>query len=129
MGRRGGPPRPPAAAAGAAGAAWAADLELAQLFAVQVRQLEEALADVPADGLRTALDTEFVLAAFAAGRAWRQAQAGEWLDPWDVPGPVHDPGPAEADQPGADAEAGEAGSADPEADSSGQADRGADPRA
>jgi hypothetical protein len=94
-----GPQLPLAFAAGASGAAWATGLDVAELFAVQVRQLEEALAAVPAEGRRTALDTEFVLAAFAAGRAWRHAQGGEWLDPWDVPGP--DLAPEGATTPGA----------------------------
>jgi hypothetical protein len=85
--RRVGPQLPLAFAAGAAGAPWAEGLEVAELFAIQVRQLEEALAEIPQDGRREALDAEFVLAAFAAGRAWRHAQGGEWLDPWDVPSP------------------------------------------
>lgn len=86
--RRVGPQLPLAFAAGAAGAAWATGLDVAELFAVQVRQLEEALAAVPMEGRREALDREFVLAAFAAGRAWHHGRDGEWLDPWDVPGPV-----------------------------------------
>ena len=83
--RRVAPQLPLAFAAGAAGAAWAAGLTTADLFAVQVGQLEEALAAVPADGLREALDTEFVLAAYAAGRAWLHARDAEWVDPWDLP--------------------------------------------
>jgi hypothetical protein len=85
--RRVGPQLPLAFAAGAAGADWAAGLDAAELFAVQVRQLEQALADVPEGGLREALDAEFVLAAYAAGRAWRHGADGEWLDPWDLRGP------------------------------------------
>jgi len=85
--RRVGPQLPLAFAAGAAGAPWAEGLDVAELFAVQVRQLEAALAGVPQAARRDALDAEFVLAAFAAGRAWRHAQGGDWLDPWDVPGP------------------------------------------
>lgn len=85
--RRVGPQLPLAFAAGAAGAPWAEGLEVAELFAVQVSQLEAALAEVPQATRREALDAEFVLAAFAAGLAWRHAQGGEWLDPWDVPGP------------------------------------------
>ena len=90
--RRVGPQLPLAFAAGAAGADWAVGLATASLFVVQVRQLEEALAAVPEGGLREALDAEFVLAAYAAGRAWRNGREGEWLDPWDVPAAVA-PGP------------------------------------
>lgn len=86
--RRVGPQLPLAFAAGAAGADWAAALDTATLFSVQVRQLEEALAAVPAGGLRGALDAEFVLAAYAAGLAWRGGRGGEWRDPWDLTGPV-----------------------------------------
>jgi hypothetical protein len=83
--RRVGPQLPLAFAAGAAGAAWAAGLDAATQFAVQVAQLEAALGEVPEDGRRASLDAEFVLAAFAAGRAWRNGRDGAWLDPWDVP--------------------------------------------
>jgi len=83
--RRVAPQLPLAFAAGAAGAEWAAGLTSAELFAVQVGQLEQAFAEVPAGGLRVALDTEFVLAAYAAGRAWLHARSAAWVDPWDLP--------------------------------------------
>jgi hypothetical protein len=93
--RRVGPQLPLAFAAGAAGTGWADGLRTAELFAVQVGQLDAALAAVPVGGLRGALGEEFVLAAFAAGRAWRLGQGGAWLDPWDLPGlAAADPEPA-----------------------------------
>ena len=100
--RRVGPQLPLAFAAGAGGPRWAAGLETEALFATQVGQLAAALAQVPDDERRAALDMEFVLAAFAAGLAWRHAREDAWLDPWDVAATTAHDAPTEAPGPGAD---------------------------